>query len=40
MNFIVTFFTIVWREQCVPAECYDVLLVPVPKKWDLSLSDN
>ena len=29
-----------WREQHVPAEWRDALLVPVPKKKDLSLCDN
>ena len=37
---IVTLFTTVWREQRVPAEWRDALLVPVPKKEDLSLCDN
>ena len=37
---IVTLFTTVWREQRVPAEWRDALLVPVPKNGDLSLCGN
>ena len=37
---IVTLFTTVWREQRVPAEWRDALLVPVPKNGDLILCGN
>ena len=29
----------VWRESCVPRDWSDVVLVPIPKKWDLSNCD-
>ena len=34
IDFIETLFATVWREQHVPTEWRDVLLVPVPKKGD------
>ena len=40
MDFIETLFATVWREQHVPTEWRNALLVPVPKKGDLSLCDN
>ena len=40
MDYIEIVFTTVWREQHVPAEWRDALLVPVPKKEDLLLCDN
>ena len=39
VNFTVTLFTTVWRDQCVSAEWRNVLLVLVPKKWDILLYD-
>ena len=30
----------VWREQQVPKDWVDALLIPVPKKGDLSVCDN
>ena len=40
LDFIVSMFGAVWREKQVPAELRDALLVPVPKKGDLSVCDN
>ena len=40
MDFIETLFAIVWREQHVPVEWHDALLVPVLKKGDLSICHN
>ena len=40
LDFIVSMFGAVWREKQVPAEWCDALLVPVPKKGDLSVRDN
>ena len=30
----------VWRECQVPADWYDAVIVPIPKKGDLKLCDN
>ena len=32
--------TDVWREGGVPADWSDAVLIPIPKKWDLSHCDN
>ena len=40
LDYILTLFQTVWKERCVPAEWRDALLVPVPKKGDLSSCDN
>ena len=40
LDYILTLFQTVWKERCVPAEWRDALLVPVPKKGDLSFCDN
>ena len=40
LDYILTLFQTVWRERCVPTEWRDALLVPVPKKGDLSSCDN
>ena len=40
LDFIVSMFGAVWREKQVSAEWHDALLVPVPKKGDLSVCDN
>ena len=33
-------FGAVWREKQVPTEWHHALLVPIPKKGDLSVCDN
>ena len=40
LEYIVVLFRTVWEERCVPLEWRDALLVPVPKKGDLSCCDN
>ena len=40
LDFVVSMFGAVWREKQVPAGWRDALLVPVPKKGDLSVCDN
>ena len=40
MDFILDMFHTVWSEQRVPHDWRDALLVPIPKKGDLSLCDN
>ena len=40
LDYILTLFQTVWKERCVPAEWRDALLVPVPKKGDLSSCNN
>ena len=36
LNYILKLFRMVWKEKCVLSEWRDALLVPVPKKEDLS----
>ena len=40
LEYISVLFQTVWKEKCVPSERSDALLVPVPKKRDLSCCDN
>ena len=40
MDYIVDLFRTVWREERVPDEWRDALLVPIPKKEDLTQCDN
>ena len=40
MEYILKLFQTIWKEKCVPSEWRDALLVPVPKKGDLSCCDN
>ena len=40
MDYIMDIFRTVWRERQVPAEWQDALLVPIPKKGDLTQCDN
>ena len=40
LDYILTLFQTVWEERCVLSEWRDALLFPVPKKGDLSCSDN
>ena len=40
LEYIVVLFRTVWEERRVPLEWRDALLVPVPKKGDLSCCDN
>ena len=40
LDYILKLFHAVWKEKCVPSEWRDALLVPVPKKGDLSCCDN
>ena len=40
LDYILTLFQTVWEEKCVHSEQRDALLVPVPKKGDLSSCDN
>ena len=40
LDYILTFFQTVQEVRCVPSEWRDALLVPVPKKGDLSCYDN
>ena len=37
---LVELFESVWQERVVPQEWKDALIVPIPKKGDLSLCDN
>ena len=39
-KYLVDLFRKVWQEGCVPQEWKDALIVPIPKKGDLSLCDN
>ena len=38
--YLVQLFSSVWESKVVPQDWQDALLVPVPKKGDLSLCDN
>ena len=40
LDYLVYLFRKVWQEGCVPQEWTDALIVPIPKKGDLSLCDN
>ena len=40
LDYILKLFCMVWKEKCVLSEWSDALLVPVPKKEDLSSCDN
>ena len=40
LDYILKLFCMVWKEKCVLSEWRDALLVPVPKKEDLSSCDN
>ena len=40
LDYLVELFKKVWQEGCVPQEWKDALIVPIPKKGDLSLCDN
>ena len=40
LEYILKLFQTVWKKKCVPSEWSDALLVPVPKKGDLSCYDN
>ena len=40
MDYILDMFHTVWMEQRVPQEWRDALLVPIPKKGDLTQCDN
>ena len=40
LDYIFTLFQTVWKDRCGPSEWRDALLVPVPKKGDLSYCDN
>lgn len=40
MEYLLQLFHQVWYDQCVPQEWKDALIVPIPKKGDLSLCDN
>ena len=40
LEYLVKLFTHVWNSGSVPQDWRDALLIPVPKKGDLSLCDN
>ena len=40
MKYVHDLFVVVWKEEEVPKEWRDALLVPVPKKGDLTKCDN
>ena len=40
LEYVMDLFSTVWREQKVPEEWRDALIIPVPKKGDLTLCDN
>ena len=40
LEYLVKLFTRVWNTGSVPQDWKDALLIPVPKKGDLSLCDN
>jgi len=40
LGYLVQLFDVVWESKVVPQDRRDALLVPVPKKGDLSLCDN
>jgi len=40
LDYIFTLFLTAWKERCVSSEWSNALLVPVPKKGDLSYCDN
>ena len=40
LEHLVKLFHQVWRDGCVPQEWKDALIVPIPKKGDLSICDN
>ena len=40
LEYIVDLFSTVWRKQKVPKEWRDALIIPIPKKGDLTLCDN
>ena len=40
LEYTVDLFSTVWREQKVPEEWRDALIIPIPKKGDLTLCDN
>jgi len=40
LGYLVQLFDVVWESKVVPQDWRDALLVPVPKKGDLSLCDN
>ena len=40
LDYLVVLFQSVWSEGSVPQEWKDALIVPIPKKGDLSLCDN
>ena len=40
LDYILDLFHSVWKEESVPKEWRDAILVPIPKKGDLSICDN
>jgi len=40
LKYVHDLFVVVWGEEEVPKEWHDALLVPVPKKEDLTKCDN
>jgi len=40
LDFVVSLFGTAWREKQVSVEWRDAILVPVPKRGDLSVCDN
>ena len=40
MKYVHNLFVVVWKEEEVPKEWHEALLVPVPKKGDLTKCDN
>lgn len=40
MDYILDLFITVWKDQLVPDEWWDAMLVPIPKKGDLTQYNN